>query len=109
VSRKLGSMVQETVQSVGGLSAISLGGPTRWTTGKRDDQGRDDLPALFPPILDGLDGLAPINVVRSVLPSFGQPRPHDPADERETFSICGGIRHTASSTFGRLSATTALG
>ena len=45
----------ETDQNVGGLSAISLGGPTGWSTGKRDDQGRDDLPALYSPhILDGL-------------------------------------------------------
>jgi hypothetical protein len=33
----------------GGLSAISLGGPTEWSTRKRDDEGRDDLPALFSP------------------------------------------------------------
>jgi transposase len=46
---------EETVQDVGGLSAISLGGPIGWSTGERDDQGRDDLPALFSPhILDGL-------------------------------------------------------
>jgi hypothetical protein len=40
---------QETVRNVGGLSAINLGGPTGWSTGKRDDQVRDDLPALFSP------------------------------------------------------------
>jgi hypothetical protein len=46
----------ETVQNLEGLPAISPGGPTGWSTGKRDDQGRDDLPALFSAhILDGLN------------------------------------------------------
>jgi hypothetical protein len=52
-------LMLETVQNVGGLSTISLGGRTGWSTGKRDDQGRDDLPALFSPhIRDGLGTLA---------------------------------------------------
>jgi hypothetical protein len=36
-------------QTLGGLPAIGPGGRPRAAQGKRDDQGRDDLPALFPP------------------------------------------------------------
>ena len=40
---------EETVSNLGGLPAISPGGRSGGAQGKRDDQGRDDLPALFSP------------------------------------------------------------
>jgi hypothetical protein len=41
-------------KTLGGLPAISMGGPIERSTGKADIQGRDDLLALFSPqILDG--------------------------------------------------------
>jgi hypothetical protein len=48
----------ETVQNPGGLPAISPGGRPGGAQGKRNDQDRDDLPALFSP--QGLDDLGPI-------------------------------------------------
>jgi Co/Zn/Cd efflux system component len=39
----------ETVSNLGGLPAIGPGGRPGGAQGKRDDQGRDDLPALFSP------------------------------------------------------------
>jgi hypothetical protein len=38
----------------GGLPAVNAGGRPGRAKEKRDDQGRDDLPALFSPVLDGL-------------------------------------------------------
>jgi hypothetical protein len=39
----------ETVSNMGGLQAIGPGGRPGGAQGKRDDQGRDDLSALFSP------------------------------------------------------------
>jgi hypothetical protein len=39
----------ETVSNLGGLLAIGPGGRPGGAQAKRDDQGRDDLPALFSP------------------------------------------------------------
>jgi hypothetical protein len=48
-------MRTETVSNLGGLPAIGPGGRPGGAQGKRDDQGRDDLPALFSPqVMDGL-------------------------------------------------------
>jgi hypothetical protein len=47
--------LNETFSNLGGLPVIGPGGRTGEAQGKRDDQGRDDLPALFSPqVMDGL-------------------------------------------------------
>jgi DNA-binding transcriptional MerR regulator len=48
-ARRTQALDGETVSNLGGLPAIGPGGRPGGAQGKRDDQGRDDLPALFFP------------------------------------------------------------